>query len=198
MFCPNCGIEQLKGTTFCSNCGAELPNIPESSKNITTLPTPNDLPSVNLNKAQFIPNQMPMGMQQMQYPNQMMNPNIGMQQMQYPNQMMNPNMGMQQMPKQQININITNQHNEPKQTNKNKYLAAGLAVFLGGLGAHKFYLGKYGWGIVYALFMFFSFLIAMTVDSPELGLLSTLPCFVSYVEAIMYLCMSNEDFQKKY
>ena len=256
MFCPNCGTEQLKGTAYCSVCGAELPKIKESSENIETFPPPNDLPNVNLNKnkAQFIenqgmPNQMPnMGMQQMPYPNQMPNmgmqqmpypnqmPNMGMQQMQYPNQMPNmgmpmqhpnqipnmgmpmqypnqmpnmgmqqmqypnqiPNMGMQQMPNQHININITNKHNEPKKTSKNKFIASALAFFFGGLGAHKFYLGKYGWGIAYALFPFFSFIIAMAADSPEIGVLCTLPYFASFVESMMYLCMSNEDFQKKF
>ncbi len=35
---------------------------------------------------------------------------------------------------------------------KNKLVAALLALFLGGLGIHKFYLGRTGWGIIYLLF----------------------------------------------
>ena len=34
---------------------------------------------------------------------------------------------------------------------KKKVLAYLLLVFLGCLGAHKFYMGKIGWGIVYLL-----------------------------------------------
>ena len=35
---------------------------------------------------------------------------------------------------------------------KSRILAAVLAIFLGGLGIHKFYMGKIGWGVVYLLF----------------------------------------------
>jgi TM2 domain-containing membrane protein YozV len=35
---------------------------------------------------------------------------------------------------------------------KNPTTATMLALFLGGLGAHKFYLGKTGFGLLYALF----------------------------------------------
>ncbi len=177
MFCPNCGTEQLKGATFCNICGGELPKLPESSENETNLHLPNT--NINNNKAQFIqnmdipnqyPNQMPnMGMP-MQYPNQM--PNMGMPN-QYPNQM--PNMGM---PNQQININITH---EPPQSSKNKYLAALLAFFFGGFGLHKFYLGKPGLGFLYLLICW-----------------TGIPYFVALIESIMYLCTSNDDWNRKY
>jgi TM2 domain-containing membrane protein YozV len=36
---------------------------------------------------------------------------------------------------------------------KNSTTAVLLALFLGGLGAHKFYMGQPGWGIVYILFV---------------------------------------------
>jgi TM2 domain-containing membrane protein YozV len=35
---------------------------------------------------------------------------------------------------------------------KNRKLAVILAIALGGFGAHKFYLGKNLWGIIYLLF----------------------------------------------
>jgi TM2 domain-containing membrane protein YozV len=35
---------------------------------------------------------------------------------------------------------------------KNKLVAALLAIFLGGIGAHKFYLQKTGMGILYLVF----------------------------------------------
>lgn len=38
--------------------------------------------------------------------------------------------------------------------NENKSVSTGvlLALFLGGLGIHKFYLGQSGWGVLYLLF----------------------------------------------
>ena len=92
---------------------------------------------------------------------------------QYPNQM--PNMGM---PNQQININITH---EPPQSSKNKYLAALLAFFFGGFGLHKFYLGKPGLGFLYLLICW-----------------TGIPYFVALIESIMYLCTSNDDWNRKY
>ncbi len=287
MFCPTCGTEQLQGTTFCSNCGAELSNIkvvsppPKSLNNIEENSIPNNFTNeqqgINLRKIpndpfngniqKQIPNMPTMpsiptlpniGMPQVRYPNQMVNSNMqnmgmpnhnqmpvmqnmgmpiqypnqmpnmqntGMP-MQHPNQMVNPNMqnmgipnhnqmpimqnmGMpmqypNQMPnmqntgmpmQQQININIMD---KPTKKKKNKFLAAALAFCFGTLGAHKFYLGKYGWGVLYALFPFFSLIFALATDSEAIFMLSFLPYCISIAESIMYLCMSNEDFQKKY
>ena len=64
---------------------------------------------------------------------------------------------------------------------KSKLAAALFALFLGGLGIHKFYLGKIGWGIVYLLFCW-----------------TAIPVIVSFVEGIMLLIMSEEDFNRKY
>jgi TM2 domain-containing membrane protein YozV/RNA polymerase subunit RPABC4/transcription elongation factor Spt4 len=63
----------------------------------------------------------------------------------------------------------------------NKVIAAVLAFFLGSFGAHKFYLGQGGQGILYLLF-FWTFI----------------PAIVSIIEAIIYLSMSDIDFAKKY
>ena len=216
MFCPTCGTEQLQGTTFCSNCGAELSNIkivsppPTSLNNTEESSVPNNFTNeqqgINLRK---IPNdpfnrvvqnqnaqrvniqkQMPnMGMPQ---PNQMpVMPNMGMP---HPNQI--PNMQNTGMPmQQQININIVD---KPTKKGKSKFLAALLAFFFGGLGAHKFYLGKYGLGILYILFPFFSLILALAADSEAIFMLCFLPIVVSWAEAAMYIFMSNEDFQNKY
>nr|WP_228128000.1 TM2 domain-containing protein [Acinetobacter soli] len=61
-------------------------------------------------------------------------------------------------------------------------MAAGvLALFLGGFGVHKFYLGKVGQGILYLLF-FWTFI----------------PAIIAFFEAIIYFCTSDENFAKKY
>lgn len=70
---------------------------------------------------------------------------------------------------------------DPSWPKRSKLAAALLAIFLGGLGIHKFYLGKIVWGIVYLLF-------AWTFISELVG----------FIEGIVYLCMSDERFQEKY
>jgi TM2 domain-containing membrane protein YozV len=61
-------------------------------------------------------------------------------------------------------------------------IAAGLfAILLGGLGIHKFYLGRIGWGIVYILFCW-----------------TFIPAIAGLIEGILYLTASDEEFEKKY
>lgn len=64
---------------------------------------------------------------------------------------------------------------------KNRIIAAILAFFLGGFGVHKFYLGQIGWGIVYLIFCW-----------------TFIPALVAFIEFIIYLCTSDEDFARKY
>lgn len=64
---------------------------------------------------------------------------------------------------------------------KSRIIAALLAFFLGGFGIHKFYLGQIGWGIVYLLFCW-----------------TFIPSIVAFIEFIIYLCTSDEDFARKY
>jgi len=64
--------------------------------------------------------------------------------------------------------------------NKNKYIAAMLAFFLGMFGGHKFYTGHWIAGVVYIL-------ISLTGIS----------ALLSFIEAIIYLVMSSEKFDSK-
>lgn len=64
---------------------------------------------------------------------------------------------------------------------KNKWVAVLLAFFLGGLGAHKFYLRKPGWGVVYLLFCW-----------------TSIPSLVAFIEMLVYLFTSESDFAAKY
>lgn len=64
---------------------------------------------------------------------------------------------------------------------KNKVVAGILAILLGDLGIHKFYLGKIGWGIVYLLFCW-----------------TGIPAIVGLIEGIIYLCTDDDTFQVKY
>lgn len=64
---------------------------------------------------------------------------------------------------------------------KSKVVAGLFGIFLGGLGIHKFYLGRMGWGIVYLLFCW-----------------TLIPGIAGFIEGIIYLTMSDDAFNIKY
>ena len=63
---------------------------------------------------------------------------------------------------------------------RSRIVASLLAIFLGGLGIHKFYLGNWI-GIIYLLFCW-----------------TFIPAIVGFIEGIMYLMMSDKEFAAKY
>lgn len=74
--------------------------------------------------------------------------------------------------------------NQPVQSsadNLDRVTAAILAIVLGGLGAHKFYLGETTTGVVYLCFVW-----------------TLVPIFLGVIEGLIYLTTSDEDFQRKY
>ena len=64
---------------------------------------------------------------------------------------------------------------------KSKIAAGILAMLLGGIGIHKFYLGQIGWGIVYLLFCW-----------------TGLPAIWAFIDGIIILCSKTENFELKY
>lgn len=76
---------------------------------------------------------------------------------------------------------VTNQVIIGQKSSKNKLVAALLAIFLGGIGIHKFYLGQVGWGILYIIFCW-----------------TWIPLIIGFIEGIIYLTMSDKDFAAKY
>ena len=64
---------------------------------------------------------------------------------------------------------------------KNKLVAGLLALLLGGLGIHKFYLGQPGKGVIYLLFCW-----------------TYIPAIIGFIEGITILCANDENFQIKY
>ena len=53
--------------------------------------------------------------------------------------------------------------------------------FLGAFGAHKFYIGQTGWGLIYLIFSW-----------------TSIPAFAAFFEFIMFLLMSEEEFNRKF
>lgn len=74
--------------------------------------------------------------------------------------------------------NNSNAHHLSK--SKSKTTAGLLALFLGGLGIHKFYLGQ-SIGILYILFCW-----------------TFIPSIIAFVEAIMLFLMTEENFDRTY
>ncbi|MFA5050974.1 MAG: NINE protein [Patescibacteria group bacterium] len=64
---------------------------------------------------------------------------------------------------------------------KSKTISVLLALFLGGLGAHKFYLGKTVAGIFYLLFSF-----------------TFIPAFLGVLDALLLGFMSDSEFDLTY
>lgn len=64
---------------------------------------------------------------------------------------------------------------------KSKVAAGILAIFFGGIGAHKFYLGSIGAGFLYLLFCW-----------------TGIPAIAGVIEGIVYLTMSEDRFDMKY
>jgi len=64
---------------------------------------------------------------------------------------------------------------------KNQTVAILLSLFLGGLGIHKFYLGKIAIGFIYLIF-FWTFI----------------PALVGFIDFLILCSMSGDKFQNKY
>jgi len=85
-----------------------------------------------------------------------------------------PNCGVRQMPVPTA-IGISSA------SGKNRLVAAIFAILRGGLGIHKFYLGRIGQGIIYLLFCW-----------------TFIPMLIGLIEGIVYLTMTDDKFNAKY
>lgn len=68
-----------------------------------------------------------------------------------------------------------------KITYKSRGIAIVLALFLGGLGIHRFYIGQVGRGF---LFMIFSW--------------TFIPAFIGLIDALRWAFMSDDSFATRY
>jgi len=78
---------------------------------------------------------------------------------------------------------------------KDKTTAGVLALLLGGLGVHHFYLGNIGLGIMYFIIWFFGFITAFVV----VGLFFVwIPGMLAFIEAIIFFTKPEAQFQRNY
>ena len=73
----------------------------------------------------------------------------------------------------------------PQGNDRNKYVAAVIAFFIGWLGVHRFYLGRTGSGIAMLL-----------LSCTFFGLILTVPW--AFIDMIRYLAMSDREFADRY
>lgn len=66
-------------------------------------------------------------------------------------------------------------------TTRSKGTAALLAFLLGGIGVHKFYLGRGGMGVVYLLFCW-----------------TFIPAIIAFIECLVLIGMSDAEFARTY
>jgi TM2 domain-containing membrane protein YozV len=64
---------------------------------------------------------------------------------------------------------------------RNRLVAALFALVLGGLGIHKFYLGRVGLGLLYLLFCW-----------------TFIPTIIGFIEGIVLLASGEAEFLRKY
>jgi len=79
---------------------------------------------------------------------------------------------------------------QASEVSSKKIAAALFAFFLGAFGAHKFYLGYTKEGVIMLLVFLFGFIL--------LGLPSVIIGIIAFVEFILYLVKSDEEFEQTY
>lgn len=195
MICPSCSAVVPDGSSFCENCGvplaaanvanaaSQVPPYPDSAAYPAQGPGAQGmgaaLPARTVERRQSQPGQAEA--QQAQYWQGSVQPDY---QQQY---------GQSgQQPGQQSGYQPSYQQGAYVQAGSKNKLAAGLlAIFLGSLGIHKFYLGYTKAGVI--------MLVVTLVGSLfTLGLAGLVMGIIAIIEGVIYLTKSDYDFYQTY
>ena len=184
MRCSYCGSEVMDGANFCTECGAPLGQ-PFENTGDNAWDFDKTAEQSGWETAQDAWSQQSYGDQQQGYYGQQQN--YGGQQQGYyggndPNRNAPYGNGYQQQ--QGWNQGANNQQNYG---DKSKIVAGLLAILIGALGIHKFYLGYTKTGIIMLL-----------VSVLSLGLAAWVMGIIGLVEGIIYLTKDDYDFYMTY
>jgi len=174
-WCPNCGTAVAPEVSLCPKCGERLTSSYSSAPDVSPTPRPSQLSEA---PASFEPTPSfgpPGGT-----PLQAFDPRSGVDPGQVAPGFRPPAGGVYPQPPYHYPASVP-------VASKEKTTAGLLAILVGGLGIHFFYLGQKGWGLIFLL---------ATVLSCGMGALITTP--VSIVQGVLYLCATDEDFYHKY
>lgn len=79
------------------------------------------------------------------------------------------------------NMPVLDETSRALTSGKSRTIAVVLALVLGGLGFHKFYMGRIGMGVLYFLFCW-----------------TGLPTLVGIIEGVRYIMMDDVEFERRY
>lgn len=166
MNCPNCNAPLIDGAAFCGSCGSAVAPAPQAAAPVQPVVSP---------EQNIV--QQPQAFQQ----------NAGAPQQYQQQAQYVPPVQYQQPPYQQT-VGVPPQNGGVVPPDSKSKIAAGLlAIFLGTLGIHKFYLGYTKAGIIMLLVSLLTFGIGLMVMA-----------VIALIEGIMYLTKSDWDFYNIY
>ena len=168
-YCPQCGAPIPAGSNECKYCGEKFQQQPQQTYQ-QQQPQPQ----------QTYQQQQPQAQQTYQQPQpQAQQPYQPQPQQTYQQPYQQPQANPYQQPLVQ-NVYVQQPFNgiNPAWPLKSKTAAGLLGIFLGGIGVHKFYLGKVGMGILYLLFCW-----------------TGVPAIIGFIEGIIYLTSNDHNFQ---
>ena len=191
--CPNCGMPVAAQNAFCQSCGTPLTPFAQQQR--------------QQQEAAWAQQRQQHQQQQWQQqqaqaqanPQQQAQPNAQQQQTWQQPQPGSQACGQQpygqqpytQQPYAQQQAYTQPGFSQPPMDSKSKIAAGLLAIFLGSLGIHKFYLGYSGAGIVMLL-------VTLLASIVTLGLAAAIMSLIALIEGIIYLTKTDEQFYYTY
>ena len=197
--CPNCGMPVAAQNAFCQSCGTPLTPFAQQQRQQQEAAWAQQRQQHQ--QQQWQQQQAQAGAQQQAQANPQQQAQAGAQQQQTWQQ---PQPGSQacgqqpygqqpytQQPYAQQQAYTQPGFSQPPMDSKSKIAAGLLAIFLGSLGIHKFYLGYSGAGIVMLL-------VTLLAGIVTLGLAAAIMSLIALIEGIIYLTKTDEQFYYTY